>query len=136
MKYVYAIGLLLAAFAVGAHDITDVDVDTTIVNNYYYSEEPTETNGDGSVSTPAGFNTGIGNSAFENAAAMSAAGDTCVFDYAPGWQACVGGGWYGSASAINGSMATRIDQFVIRFNLQADTDFDDQSYGVGGSWHF
>lgn len=136
MKYAYAIGLWLAAFAVNAHDIVDVAVDSSVTNNYYYAGEPGEAAGDVSTPAPRGFTTGIGSSEFNAVAAMSAAGDACVFDYAPGWQACVGGGWYGSASALNGSLATRLDQFVIRFNIQADTDFEQKSYGVGGSWHF
>jgi hypothetical protein len=80
--------------------------------------------------------TGMDNEEFEKGMAMSAAGDTCVFDYAEGWQGCVGGGWYGSQSALNGSLVTRIDNWAVRVNLQTDTDFDEQAVGVGGSWHF
>jgi hypothetical protein len=80
--------------------------------------------------------TGMDNEEFDKGMAMSAAGDTCVFDYAEGWQGCVGSGWYGSQSALNGSLVTRIDNWAVRVNLQTDTDFDEQAVGVGGSWHF
>lgn len=80
--------------------------------------------------------TGMDNDEFDKGMAMSAAGDTCVFDYAPGWQGCFGWGNYGSANALNGSLVTRIDNFAVRINLQSDTDFDEQAIGAGGSWHF
>ncbi len=79
---------------------------------------------------------GVSNSELDKTRAMSAAGDTCVFDYAVGWQGCFGGAWAGSESAINGSLVTRVDDFMIRSNIQADTDFDDYVISVGGSWHF
>lgn len=111
----FMVGLIIApAFA---HDII-IDNSTT------YYEEPGTTH------------TGMGNTEFEQGMAMSAAGDGCVFDYAKGWQGCVAGGWFESQSAINGSIVTRVDRFMLRFNVQTDTDFDYQSYGVGGSWHF
>ena len=98
----------------------------TINYNYETVVEQTIVNND----------TGVSNKDWDTAKAMSAAGDTCVFDYAPGWQGCVGGGWSGGESALNGSLVTRIDQFSLRVNLQTDTNFDEQAYGVGGSWHF
>lgn len=88
------------------------------------------------VNTTTEIYTGMGNTQFEKGMAMSAAGDACVFDYAAGWQSCVGGGWYGSQSAVNGSIVTRVDQFMLRFNFQTDTDFDEQAFAVGGSWHW
>ena len=103
----------------------DIDLDLTVNNEFIYPESETEVR-----------YSGMGNSQFERGMAMSAAGDTCVFDYAPGWQGCVGGGWYESESAINGSVVKRVDDIMLRFNIQADTDWEEQSYGVGGSWHF
>ena len=79
---------------------------------------------------------GVSDSELDKTRAMVAAGDTCVFDYASGWQGCIGGGFSGDESAINGSLVTRVDQIMIRTNIQADTDFDDYAVGVGGSWHF
>lgn len=105
----------------------DRNYTSTETHNHYYA--PPES------STTRVF-TGMNNEEFDKGMAMSAAGDTCIFDYAQGWQGCFGGGWYGSRSAINGSLATRVDQFMIRVNLQTDTDFDEQAIGVGGSWHF
>ena len=102
-----------------------IELDLTVNNEFIYPESETEVR-----------YSGMGNSQFERAAAMSAAGDTCVFDYAPGWQGCVGGGWYESESAINGSIVKRVDDIMLRFNLQADTDWEEQAYSVGGSWHF
>lgn len=108
------------------HDIT--------INNYSYPEGGS-TDAAGTSSFTEIYR-GIDSEEFDKAQAMSAAGDTCVFDYAPGWQGCIGGGWYGSQSALNGSLVTRVDNFAVRVNLQTDTDFDDQAIGVGGSWHF
>lgn len=124
-EYLWAlglVGLLLVAmlyFEASAHDII---IDNSTVNNYYDEQSTTHT--------------GMGNTEFEQGMAMSAAGDGCVFDYAKGWQGCVAGGWFESQSAINGSVVTRVDRFMLRFNVQTDTDFDHQAYGVGGSWHF
>lgn len=78
----------------------------------------------------------VNNDLLDDIMAMSAAGDSCVFDYAKGWQGCISGGWYGSSTALNGSLVTRIDTFMLRVNIQADTEFDEVAGGVGGSWHF
>jgi len=94
------------------------------VNNYYYGNEDVSTR------------YVVGDTNFDMSMAMSAAGDTCVFDYAPGWQGCGGMGWYGSEQAFNGSAVVRLDQYMLRFNLQADDDFSEFAGGVGGSWHF
>jgi hypothetical protein len=108
---------------------------TTIINNHNYPAPQVDTNGSGDSSIVEVYS-GMDSEEFDNGMAMSAAGDTCVFDYAQGWQGCFGGGWYGSASAINGSLVTRVDNFAMRVNIQSDTDFDEQAIGVGGSWHF
>lgn len=105
-------------------------IDNSVTNNHYYG---TNDSGDSSI---VEIYSGMDSEEFDNGMAMSAAGDTCVFDYAQGWQGCFGGGWYGSASAINGSLVTRVDNFAMRVNIQSDTDFDEQAIGVGGSWHF
>lgn len=118
--------MAVLAFDAEAHDHKH-NIDLTINHNY----PPDDTNGIADFSLR-----GISDEEFDKAQAMSAAGDTCVFDYAPGWQGCVGGGWYGSQSAINGSIVTRVDNFALRLNIQSDTDFDEQAVGIGGSWHF
>jgi len=111
----------------GGTALADGSHDHNTTNNYYSAPE--------TVVTETMF-TGMGNTDFEKGMAMSAAGDACVFDYAVGWQGCVGGGWYGSQSALNGSVVTRVDRFMLRFNFQTDTDFKEQTFAVGGSWHF
>lgn len=107
----------------------DHNIDLTITHEYPDNDvDP--------LSMGGAQDSGVSDSELDKSRAMSAAGDTCVFDYAPGWQGCVGGGWAGSESALNGSIVTRVDEFMIRTNLQTDTDFDDYAIGVGGSWHF
>ena len=120
----FAVMLLMIALEAAAHG---VNVDNSVTHNYY---------GETGSSSVTEVYRGMDSEEFDKGMAMSAAGDTCVFDYAPGWQGCFGGGWYGSQSAVNGSLVTRIDNFAVRVNLQSDTDFDEQAIGVGGSWHF
>ena len=79
---------------------------------------------------------GVGSSDFAKIMAMSMAADYCVFDYAPGWQGCVSTGWYDGHNGYNGMLATRIDNWMIKFGMQTDEDFDEYSGGVGASVHF
>ncbi len=102
---------------------------STVINNYYSVPSV-------AAAEPASVSGMVGDDDFDMAQAMSAAGDVCVFDYASGWQGCVGAGFFGNAEAYNGSAVTRVDQFMIRVNLQADRDFEEYAVGVGGSWHF
>jgi hypothetical protein len=118
----------IVAFASSSHH------NSTTINNYY--TQPAETNQVTEVTNHSITNSYLSGDALDRSIAMSAAGDTCVFDYAPGWQGCVGAGFYGSSQGYNGSLATRIDEFMLRTNLQTDDQLDDFSIGVGGSWHF
>jgi hypothetical protein len=79
---------------------------------------------------------GVQNSELDLSRAMAAAGDACVFDYAPGWQGCGTYGWSGGEQAFNGSLVTRVDEWMIRINIQTDIDFEEYSGAIGGSWHF
>ena len=126
--------LMLLAIILADEARAGGDRETTNITNNYYAYPP----GDAvaGVTSVTEVYSGMSDSTFDKGMAMSAAGDTCVFDYAAGWQGCVGGGWYGSESALNGSIVTRVDNFALRFNLQTDAGFNEQAYGVGGSWHF
>ncbi len=120
--------MLVLLFIAALSDARASGNDIYIDNSTHYYSEP--------ESSVGGSYTGIDNDEFDKGMAISAAGDTCVFDYAPGWQGCVGGGFYESQSALNGSLVTRIDQIMIRSNVGCDTDWDNCAIGIGGSWHF
>ncbi len=126
---VFGVMLLLIVLGNEAKASGSRDTTTNTTNNYYQDAAA-------GVTSVTEVYSGMSDSTFDKGMAMSAAGDTCVFDYAAGWQGCVGGGWYGSKTALNGSIVTRVDNFALRFNLQTDTGFDEQAFGVGGSWHF
>jgi hypothetical protein len=119
------LGLLLSpAFA---HDGHHEGGDT--INNYNY-----DSTFDGAQGcTDCGND---GDDERDRTRAMSAAGDVCVFDYAPGWQGCGGAGFYDNAQGYNASAVTRVDQFMVRMNVQTDDQFDKYAVGIGGSWHF
>jgi hypothetical protein len=109
----------------------DHNIDLTITQQY----EPHDHDSD-PLSISSDPSSGVGNSELDLSRAMSSAGDTCVFDYAPGWQGCGGYGWSGGEQAFNFSGVTRIDEFMFRMNLQTDKDFDEYAGSVGASWHF
>ena len=128
------------AFGSSPHHTHETHTDgdhTVIVNVDVDNTQPASSNVD-----TAGANdnhsqsSGVRDSDVDLSRAMSAAGDTCVFDYDPGWQGCVGAGWSGDEQAINFSAAIRYDEVMIRFSVQSDDQLDEMAGGVGGSWHF
>ena len=129
MKYILALILALTIFTVSQADkkhkkpkpapnVTNV-TEVTNVNNFYVDTDGRRDD-------------------MEMVLAMSAAGDTCVFDHKDGTQGCLGAGFYGSAQAINGSLAFHFDpgNTMLRVNLQASDDLDDVAGGIGGTWQF
>jgi hypothetical protein len=107
-----------------------VEIDLTIQHEF---PEPLAMNQ--TVGEPTS-DSGISKSDFAKIGAMLNAASYCVFDYAPGWQGCVSTGFYDDAVGYNTMLATRIDNWMVRFGVQADEGFDEFSGGVGGSWHF
>lgn len=145
----FAVGVVLVTFVGSAfgssphhtHE-THTDGDHTILVNVDVDASHNETGGGSSNVDTAGAidshsqSSGVRDSDVDLSRAMSAAGDTCVFDYDPGWQGCVGAGFSGDEQAINLSTVTRYDEMMIRFNAQSDDSLDELAGGAGVSWHF
>lgn len=112
----------------GTHD-QNIDVNVNIT----HEDNNVDTAG---VNDSHSQSSGVRDSDVDLSRAMSAAGDTCVFDYDPGWQGCGGLGFSGDEQAVNLSVVTRHKEVMIRFSAQSDDSLDEMAGGAGVSWHF
>lgn len=125
-------GVVLQPAGASGRD-NDVTINLTINN----VAPPVDTDPAATTTSASGSgDSGVSGNDYSKIFAMQGAADYCVFDYAMGWQGCGSVGFYDGSTGYNAMFATRVDDFMIKFGIQADEYFDEYAGGVGGSWHF